>query len=50
MVNQDGFEELSQTLLQRTSHAEEAISHLGSRIDNKDMLIAQLDSVNVSPH
>ena len=47
MSNQDGFEELSQTLLQCTSQAEESISQLGARIDNKDTLLNQLDIISV---
>lgn len=48
MVNQDQFEELSQSLLQKMSHAEDVMSQLGSRIDNKQALITQLEAADVS--
>ena len=46
--NQDAFEELSQSLLQKTASAEETIQQLGQRLDSKDMLLNQLKVIDVS--
>lgn len=48
MTNQDSFEELSQALVHKMTQAEDVLSQLGSRIDNKQTLITQLEAVDVS--
>lgn len=48
MDNQDGFEGLSQTLLQKTSQIEESLSQLGQRLDSKETLLSQLEITDVS--
>ncbi|XP_067943131.1 myosin heavy chain, skeletal muscle-like [Watersipora subatra] len=46
LANQDSFEDVSQSLRQRSSQMEEVLAQLGQRVDSKEVLLGQLESID----